>query len=305
MKRIIKTVFLILMPLSLSGQLAPVTNQYVLNPLTINPAVAGNRGVLNIAAFYRKQWAGIQGAPETMTLTADAPVLDNKVGLGLTIISDKVGVTKETYFITNYSYNIAIGNGSLSFGLGAGIITTNTAWSDLVVLDPGDELYLVDSRRFVVPSVSFGTYYTNHNYFLGFSIPKFIGYKFNYDKNKYTLSVEPAQYNFLFNTGYAFNLAPKVDFIPSTLLNFTPGKKFLYDLNANLSFNNRFWVGASYRNARSVGTLVQLQVNNQFKVAYIYDFDTGELGGYSNGSHEIMLRYEFRYKVNVVDPLIF
>jgi type IX secretion system PorP/SprF family membrane protein len=305
MKRIIKTVFFILIPLSLSGQLAPVTNQYVLNPLTINPAVAGNRGVLNIAAFYRKQWAGIQGAPETITFAADAPVLDNKVGLGLTIISDKVGVTKETYFISNYSYNLTLGEGSLAFGLGAGIITTNTAWSDLVVLDPGDELYLVDSRRFIVPSFSFGTYYSNHNYFLGFSIPKFIGYKFNYDKNKYSLTVDPGQYNFLLNTGYAFNLSPTIDFIPSTLLSFTPGQKFLYDLNGHFNFNNRLWVGASYRSERSLGALIQIQVNNQFKLAYTYDYDTGKLGGYSNGSHEIMLRYEFRYKVNVVDPLIF
>ena len=305
MKRIFKTVFLILIPVSLSGQLAPVTNQYVLNPLTINPAYAGNRGVLNVAAFYRKQWVGIQGSPETMTFTADLPVMENKVGLGLIIISDKVGVTKETYFISNYSYTVNVGAGALSFGLGAGVITTNTAWSDLVVLDPGDELYLVDTRRFVVPSFSFGTYYTNHNFFLRFSIPKFIGYKFNYDKNKYGLTVDPAQYNFLFNTGYAFNIAPRVNFVPSTLLSLIPGQKVLYDLNAIFNFNNRFWAGASYRSARSAGALVQFQINNQFKVAYTYDFDTGKLGGYSNGSHEIMLRYEFRYKVTVIDPLHF
>jgi type IX secretion system PorP/SprF family membrane protein len=305
MKRIIKTVLLMLIPVSLSGQLAPVTNQYVLNPLTINPAFAGNRGVLNVAAFYRKQWVGIHGAPETLTFSADAPVHDNTVGLGLTISSDKVGVTKETHIMSNYSYSLAIGEGSLSFGLGAGIITTNTAWSDLVVLDPGDELYLVDSRRFIVPSFSFGTYYTNHNYFLGFSIPKFIGYKFNYDKNKYSMTVDPAQYNFLLNTGYMFNISPTVNFLPSTLLSFTPGQKVLVDLNAIFNFNNFFWAGASYRNARSMGALIQFKINNQFKIAYTYDFDTGNLGGYSNGSHEIMLRYEFRYKVNVVDPLIF
>ncbi len=305
MKRIIKAFFLILIPINMAGQLAPVTNQYVLNPLTINPAFAGNRGNLNVAAFYRKQWVGIAGAPETFTLTADAPVLDNKIGLGLIVINDRVGVTKENYFITNYAYIMDLGEGSLSFGLGAGIISTNTAWSDLVVLDPGDELYLVDSRRFIVPSVSFGTYYANKNYFLGFSIPKFIGYKFNYDKNKYSLTVDPGQYNYMFYTGYAFNLASKIDFIPSTLLTFTPGQKMLFDLNANFNFNNRFWAGASFRNNRSVGALVQFSVNNQLKVAYTYDFDTGNLGGYSGGSHEIMLRYEFRYKVNVVDPLIF
>jgi type IX secretion system PorP/SprF family membrane protein len=305
MKRILQAVFLVLIPLSMSGQLTPVTNQYVLNPLTINPAYAGNRGVLNLAANYRKQWAGIKGAPETVTFAADAPVFDNKVGLGLVIMNDKVGVTNNTYIMTNYAYNITMGNGSLSFGLGAGLITTNTIWSDLVVLDPGDELYLTNSSRFIVPSFSFGTYYTNNNYFLGFSIPEFVGYKFNYDKNKYGLSVDPSQYNFLLYTGYAINLSPKVDLIPSTLLDFSPGKKLLVDLNANLNFNNRFWLGASYRNARSVGALVQVQVNDQFKIAYTYDFDTGKLGGYSNGSHEIMLRYEFRYKVKVVDPLIF
>lgn len=305
MKRLIKAIFLMLIPISLAGQLAPVTNQYVLNPLTINPALAGNRGNLNIAAFYRKQWVGIQGAPETFTLTADAPVLNNKVGLGLIVINDKIGVTRENYFISNYAYMIDLGEGSLSLGLGAGIISTNTAWSDLVVLDPGDDLYLVDSRRFIVPSISFGTYYTNHNYFLGLSIPKFIGYKFNYDKNKYSLTVDPGQYNFMFYTGYVFNLASKIDFVPSTLITLTPGQNLLYDLNANLNFNNRFWVGASYRNSRSLGALIQFQVSDQFKIAYTYDFDTGKLGNYSGGSHEIMLRYEFRYKVNVVDPLIF
>jgi type IX secretion system PorP/SprF family membrane protein len=160
MKRILKLLLLLLLllPLSLSGQLTPVTNQYVLNPLTINPAYAGNRGALNIAAFYRRQWVGIAGAPGTMTLAMDAPLLDAKLGLGLIITSDKIGVTKETQFNSYYSYKISMGKGNLSLGLGAGLITTNTAWSDLVVLDPGDEYYLVDSRVFIVPDFSFGAY---------------------------------------------------------------------------------------------------------------------------------------------------
>ena len=157
MKRIIKSFILLLIPLSLAGQLAPVTSQYVLNPLSINPAYAGNRGALNIAAFYRRQWAGIPGAPETMTLAADAPFLDSKLGLGFIITNDKIGVTKETHFLTNYSYKITMNKGNLSFGLGAGLMTTNTTWSDLVVLDPGDENFLNNSRVFIVPDFSFGS----------------------------------------------------------------------------------------------------------------------------------------------------
>jgi type IX secretion system PorP/SprF family membrane protein len=305
MKRIFHILFFLLISSVISGQLTPVTNQYILNPLTINPAYAGTRGVLNFAAFFRKQWVGISGAPETMTFSLDAPFFDDKVGLGLIIVSDKVGVTKETQFITNYSYKIDVGEGKLSFGLGAGLNTTNTAWSDLVVLDPGDEYYLNNSRIFFVPSFSFGTYYTSHGHTAGFSIPRFLSYDFNLNKNRYSVKVDPRQYDFMLNYGYLFHVSQKIKFFPSTLLTFNPGQKPLIDINAYFNYTERFWAGLSYRNKRSFAGLFQFQVNNQLKIAYTYDFDTGKIGKYSNGSHEIMLRYEFRYKIDVANPLIF
>ncbi len=305
MKRIIKSFILLLVPLSLAGQLTPVTSQYVLNPLSINPAYAGNRGALNIAAFYRRQWTGITGAPETMTLTADAPFLDSKLGLGFIITNDKIGVTKETHFMTNYSYRINMDKGTLSFGLGAGLMTSNTAWSQLVVLDPGDENFLTDSRVFVVPDFTFGIYYSHQNYFAGLSVPKLLGYKFNYTKNRYIIMFNPGQYNYLLNAGYIFTLSQKVKFFPSALVTISPREKLLVDLNAYVSLNDRIWAGASYRNQRSAGVLFQIAVNNQFRVAYTYDIDFSTLGHYSNGSHEIMLRYEFHYKVDAISPLNF
>jgi type IX secretion system PorP/SprF family membrane protein len=305
MKHTYYLLILLLFPLTLTGQLSPVSNQYVLNPLTINPAFAGNRGALNVAAFYRRQWVGISGSPETMTLSADAPFLDSKLGLGLTFTSDKLGVTKQTQFQTTYAYKIGLGKGNLSFGLGAGLITTNTAWSDLVVLDPGDEYFLINSRVFVVPDFSFGVYYTYQNYFAGLSIPKLLNYQFDFNKNKYSLKFDMGQSYYLFNTGYLFTLTPKIKLFPSTLISYSPGEKLLFDLNAYVSYIDRFWAGVSYRNSRSLAALFQFAVNNQFRIAYTYDFDFGRLGRYSNGSHEIMLRYEFKYKVDVVNPLVF
>jgi Bacteroidetes-specific putative membrane protein len=305
MKKIIESFILLLITLSVAGQLTPVTSQYVLNPLSINPAYAGNRGALNIAVFYRRQWTGIPGAPETMTLATDAPFLDSKLGLGFIITNDKIGVTKETHFITNYSYKINMDKGNLSLGLGAGLMTTNTAWSDLVVLDPGDETYLVNSRVFVVPDFSFGVYYSYQTYFAGLSVPKLLGYKFNFDKNKYTIMFNPNQYNYLLNAGYVYTLSQKIKLFPSTLITISPGEKVLVDLNGYASLNDRIWAGVSYRNKRSLGALIQIAVNNQFRIAYTYDFDFGTLGQYSNGSHEVMLRYEFHYKVDAISPLSF
>jgi len=305
MKLRLKSLLFLLIPVAAAGQLTPVTNQYVLNPMTINPAYAGNRGALNIATFYRSQWVGITGAPTTLSLAIDAPLMHEKLGLGLVIAHDDIGVTRETSLNSNYSYKINIKDGILSLGLGAGLITTNTAWSDLVVLDEGDDFYLIDSKIFVVPDFSFGVYYTYHNYFVGVSVPRLISYQFDFDKDRYSLKVKPVDYNYLFNTGYVFDIAPKTRFFPSTLIMFSPEEKILYDFNAHFSFMDRFWIGASYRNNRSVAGLMQFQINPRFKIAYSYDFDLGKLAKYSNGSHEIMLRYEFRYNVDVVNPLNF
>jgi type IX secretion system PorP/SprF family membrane protein len=305
MKRIFKILSFLLIPITLSGQSYPLTSQYVINPISINPAYTGVRGALNIAALYRKQWTGITGAPETMTLTSDAAVMDNKLGLGLIITNDKIGVTKETHFSITYSYKIEMKEGLLSFGLGTGLFTTNTKWSDLVVLDPGDEYYLADSRVYVVPDFSFGTYYSYKNFFAGFSIPRLLGYEFNYNTNKYSINVNPAHYNYLLSTGYSFALANKLRLLPSVLLNYRPGEKPSFDINAHVSYADRLWFGFSYRNTGSLVTLLQVSLNKQLKLAYTYDFDFGQLGKFSNGSHEIMIRYEFRYKVNVVNPLVF
>lgn len=305
MKKLISLSVLILLPMMLMGQLTPVTNHYVLNPLRINPSYAGSRGGLSVAAFYRQQWVGLDGAPRTMSLELDAPVLSDKLGLGLFVVNDKIGVTKQTEVMTSYAFRISVGNGTLALGLGAGLVATNTAWSELIVLDPGDDYFLIDSKVFVVPDFSFGTYYSGKNYFLSFSIPRLLGYSFDFDKNKYSLRVEPGNYNYVVNTGYMFPLGAKARMMPSALVSYSPGDRLLYDGSLHFILYDRVWFGATYRSTGSVTALAQFAINNQLKMAYSYDFDFGKLGTYNNGSHEVMLRYEFRYKVDVINPLIF
>jgi type IX secretion system PorP/SprF family membrane protein len=305
MNRIIQFLICICISLSAWCQPTPVTDQYILNPVLINPAQTGSRRTLNIAAFYRRQWVGIKGAPETLTLTADAPLSNTKVGLGFSIISNKIGVTKETSVSTAYSYSIKAGEGDLSFGLRAGLFGTNTAWSDLIVLDPGDELYLVDSKVYLVPDFGFGMYLSYDHYFAGFSIPRLLGYKFNFDRNRYSLKVNPGQYYYLLNTGYVFDIAPDIKFFPSTLISLSPGEKTLMDINAHFGLSDRLWTGISYRSNKSMSALFQFAINNQLKFAYSYYLDFGKLGRYNNGSHEVMIRYEFHFNADVVSPLIF
>lgn len=286
----------------------PTTNQYVLNPVSINPSFAGGYGALNLFTFYGKQWVGVDGSPSTIAFSMDAPFADKKLGLGLMVESDKIGVTQENQISTNYAYRINMGNGVLAFGLGAGIILTNTAFSDLIVLDPGDEIYLADTRTFAVPNFSFGMNYSYSKFFAGISIPKLLSYSFDFTRNKYVLDNDFNNYSYLLNTGYMFNASDKIMLFPSVLLRYSPipsPSKFQYDINMHIGFLDRFWIGGSYRNNRNVATLLQFQPTNQLKVAYSYNYEISELGRYSHGSHEIMLRYVFKYKVDAINPLNF
>ena len=62
--------------------------QYMYNTANINPAYAGSRGVMSALLMHRNQWAGLDGAPVTNTLTLHTPVSD-RLGLGFSIVNDK------------------------------------------------------------------------------------------------------------------------------------------------------------------------------------------------------------------------
>jgi type IX secretion system PorP/SprF family membrane protein len=141
MKRTIPIFILLLFSLAGFSQ-TRTNNRYILDPVSINPAFAGGRGALNLSTFYGRQWVGVAGSPTTMVFSADAPLAADKLGLGLMLINDRIGVTKENQFVSSYAYKIHMDNSVLAFGLGAGVVLTNTAYSDLIVIDPGDEIFL-------------------------------------------------------------------------------------------------------------------------------------------------------------------
>jgi len=309
MKKTILTISVLLLIAKIGvGQINPTSNLYILNPMSINPAYAGESGALNISTFFGKQWVGVDGAPTTLAFSADAPFADRKLGLGLMILSDKIGVTKENQLSTNYAYKIELENSILSFGLGANIITTNTAYSDLIVIDPGDEIYLVDSKLYMVANFSFGMYFSGKNYFAGFSVPKLLNYSFDVTKNKFVIDNSIRNYSYLLNTGYIYDISEDFKLFPSVLIRYSsvPSKsKFQYDINTHISYLNKFWIGGSYRNKRTFAAMFQVQPNDQLRIAYTYNIELSQLGKYSKGSHEVMLRYIFRYNVDALNPLIF
>ena len=128
---------LLVCTLKVNAQQDPMYTQYMFNMLAINPAYAGSRNVVSATALYRNQWSGLNGAPETTTFTIDAPFKDKKIGLGLQVFSDKLGITNTTGVVLSGSYRIRMDKGTLSFGL-QGNVANRRADFTQVSLDPNN-----------------------------------------------------------------------------------------------------------------------------------------------------------------------
>ena len=120
MQRVIVFISLILVGTWYQAQLEPLSNQYLLNTLSINPAYAGSRDALSVTMLHRNQWTGFNGSPKTLSLAMHAPMRNEKIGLGFLAVNDKVGISSSGIITGNFAYRIRTGRGVLSFGLAGG-----------------------------------------------------------------------------------------------------------------------------------------------------------------------------------------
>jgi type IX secretion system PorP/SprF family membrane protein len=286
------------MPSMLFGQQDPMASQYMFNGLFINPAYAGSHQFYNITSLYRKQWVNFDGAPSTQILSVDGPLKNRNVGLGLLLSNDKIGVSKQTDFYGNYAYHINMGGGlKLSMGLRAGGSYYRAKLTDLTVWDENDEVFAKDINGEFLPNFGSGLYLYSSKLFLGLSVPHILNYKprttFYINKTDAPQLVR----HYYLTGGYVFDQNENVIFKPSVLVKYVNNAPIQADFNLNVLFNKFLWVGASYRTTDSFVGILEVQANKKLRIGYAYDYPFNNLKKYTNGSHEIMIAYDFGYNI--------
>jgi type IX secretion system PorP/SprF family membrane protein len=280
--------------------------QYMYNTSNINPAYAGTRGALSIFALRRNQWVGIEGAPQSNNLAANFPV-DDKIGMGIALVNDKLGPLTENNISMDFSYRIPINvDYDFSFGLKASGNLLNVDFSKLNIKD-GNDLNLNYKESQFSPNVGVGFYLHSEKAYIGISAPNLL--KKNYfDKHADAGStyLVKKSINYYLITGYVVDLSENLLFKPSLLTKYVQGAPMQLDLSANFLINQKFTAGLAYRWETAVSALAGFQVNDSWFIGYSYDKDTTKLGAYTSGSHELFLRYEFSKKnLSVIAPIFF
>jgi len=275
------------------AQQLPQFTQYMYNTISINPAYAGSRDGLSLTALNRNQWAGIDGGPNTQTLSIHSPLRNEKVGLGLSVINDKAGYEKYTYIYGDFSYTIDVSDATtLSFGIKGGFSYYNLD-EDLfsepsVLADP----FFSDNFNKWTPNVGAGLYLSAQDWYIGLSAPKLI----NNDNNEFNQYVALEQVHYYLTGGYVFDLSDTWKLRPTALVKATSGAPLSFDMTGTVIFDEKLYLGATYRVDDAIGAFVDFQIFEPLRIGYAYEYTISDLQPYSNGSHEIMLIYELRYK---------
>jgi type IX secretion system PorP/SprF family membrane protein len=286
-------------------------SQYMFNGIYINPAYAGYREQLNLHSFYRNQWTGIDGAPKTFSFAVDAIANNGNVGLALNVLSDKLGAQRTNMAFANYAYRLKLnadGSSRLAFGVGAGVLQSGI---DGALLSPNDPELTQPSGFYstIAPEARAGVYFANDKFYAGFSAGNLVSPFL--DDSRYTNIPRPRPHYYL-TAGLLLPLSTDVYLKPSFLVKEDRGGPTSLDLNTFLIFNDRLWIGGSYRtsfklfdksylqnnlNPRSAGlAAIQLFPLSNLRIGYTYDFSLGALETYSGGTHEISIGFFFNRK---------
>tara|TARA_R110002074_G_scaffold696_5_gene3852 strand:- start:3048 stop:3923 length:876 start_codon:yes stop_codon:yes gene_type:complete len=274
------------------AQQDPQYTQYMYNMNVVNPAYAGSKETLSLTALYRKQWSGLDGAPETITFSGHSPVTD-EVGLGLSVIKDELGPVKETNAYVDFSYTLQVGeNLKLALGLKAGATFHDVGLADLELQDPNDPFFSQDISN-TYPNIGAGAFFYGDNFYVGLSVPNFLN-SVHLDENGLKYGSETNHY--FATAGYVFQVSENMKLKPSVMVKSAFDAPLSFDGNLNALFYEKFELGVSYRLEDSFSGLVGFQATDYLRIGYAYDHVISELDAVASASHEVILTFDVFFK---------
>ena len=282
-----------------NAQQDPHYTQYMYNMNVINPAYAGSKENLSFGLLYRKQWVEIEDAPTTFSFSGSLPVGKN-VGVGLSIISDKIGPVEENNIYGDFSYTLNLGGEhKLAFGLKAGATLHQVGlYSDIGngnVPDPNDPAFAEDTNNTFL-NIGAGLFYYTNKYYLAFSVPNMLKSK-HLDYNGRKFGSEATHY--FLTGGYVFDLSPSLKFKPFAMVKSAVKAPVSFDVSTNFLYNEKFEIGATYRYQDSFGLMVNYGITPNLRIGYAYDHIISDLKVTTSSSHEVILLFDLGFPKKV------
>jgi type IX secretion system PorP/SprF family membrane protein len=300
-KKLFIFLLLILSVVMLHAQFeVPRLSQYLNNGLSFNPAYAGSREALSITGVSRTMYAGFDGHPNGFMLGVDAPVGEGKIALGGTVESKSYPGYSNTGVYTNYAFRTQVGSGWMSLGLKAGLYSYKLDYSGLDLKDQNDMAFA--NKNGFAPNFGAGMYFYNNKFFVGLSVPYFL----NLPELDGGINFDTKSYHYYLMTGYLLSLSKDLKIKPSVFVDYSISNLDIQGGINIILLNDKLWLGGLYRTTSKTATaILELQLTSFLKIGLAYDYSFTNISRVSNGTYEMLFRYENKFVADVANPFYF
>lgn len=288
------------------GQLTPLSNEYVVNPYLINPALAGIDQTTSLKLTSRMQWAGQDGAPRTQSLSYDRRIKamgrydhngkvlrksgiprSGRVGLGAYVLNDINNPFRRSGVQLSYAYHLPFkhGNaGQLSFGLSGSLFQHYVNNSDFIPAE-GNDPAMSAIETVMMPNLSFGINYLYRKLFISVSALNLYPAKIEH----YNEILETVENQVYLYSGYQIGNSAVVSFTPALLFRNNPES---FDVLGKLTIKEKINLALAWQSIESVYAFFHFKVGN-YLLGYSFEYSMAEVQRYNDGTHLVFLGYQF------------
>ncbi len=286
------------------AQQEPLLTQFMFNKLAFNPGFAGSYDVAAFGAIYRTQWVTIDGAPTVAGVNFHSPVMNNRVGVGLSLFNDRIGFSNNWTISGTYAYRVPVSNGTLGIGLSGIAKNIRTDWTQANPLEYEDQIPSVPTSQWL-PNFGAGLYFENEKFYVGLSVPHILESNISYiGASDSEVNISTLKRHYYLMSGYSFTLSPALKLQPSIMARYVQHAPLDFDAHASLLIMDRLAVGATYRVGgstdrgfgESIDLVLQYRISEALRAGIAYDFPLTELQSYTAGTFEVMLEYRMAFR---------
>lgn len=306
------------------GQQLPQFSQYSRNQFMVNPGAAGIYDFVDVTIGGRYQWLGFDNAPRTAYAYGAAVLNREKIrynpgirtsagpiqypkantgnlkhALGAQIVADEYGAFRKISFSGTYAIHIPLSKThNLSFGTKLGL-SNNSFMKDRAVLlssTPGyqgpvitDQVYddfAADQSSINFLDIGAGLYFYSNEMFVGVSADGLTRDMVTFGSG--TANFDP-RIHMNVTGGFKIRLNDNLKLMPSALAKVVIGTPLSVEGSLQLEYQNRMWLGASYRHRDALVMMLGASISEKFKFGYSFDLSLSKFNNYTAGGHELVL----------------
>lgn len=281
----IATLIALLLSFAAFAQQEAQFSQNMFTKLTVNPAAAGVNHSYCGTLLYRSQWVGFTGAPKTASLNLEAYLDDWRSGVGLTVISDRLGFDKTFLIRGAYSFHFELNdNRILAFGAKAGFMQKSLDGGWVPPQTTNDDAIPHPSVSALAFDAGVGAYYKGRDVYFGLSATQLPQRTFSSG----TVDFKNVRHYYL-TAGWNRQINSRLMLTPSLFVK-SDAVSTQLDVNVMAELDNRVWGGASYRLTDAVVLMAGVKAGG-WKLGYAYDVTTSRVKHHSSNTHEFMIGY--------------